>query len=89
MEAGVRITHSLPGWELPTERLKRPVTIGIVGILGKDGRDELVQRRQRVSPSGLFVELQQAEMHIAGKPGHFHQQPASAIIVISALIILF
>ncbi len=39
---GVGIAYGFPGWELFTERFESPIPVGIVCVLGKDGRDEFV-----------------------------------------------
>lgn len=57
----------LPGWEPVTQGYKCPVTIDIIGILGKDGGDQLIQRWKWMMPVGLTIKSKQKIIHLYGQ----------------------
>lgn len=63
------IPHSLPGGEAGSQAIEGFIPVNVIGVLRQDRGDEFVDRRQRVAPFRLAVEVQQGAVEFQGALG--------------------
>src|SRR5690606_26331027 len=62
----IGIAHGLPAVEFRAQEREGAITVGIVGVLRKNSRNQLIDGWQRVTPDRLTVHFEQALMDLNG-----------------------